>query len=152
MNDCAGEALENFRMADSEPQKSAEATRIPALEDTPIAYRLVISGGAASFMLGLSVLIGWHAHLPTLIQVSPDFVPMQYNTALGFLLSGLGLRCLTGNRAGVGGACGILVMLVGTATLAESDGALHHGQNATCWPHGAKLVSTLAVRVHSRSA
>jgi len=54
-------------MADSEPQKSAEAIRIPALEDTPIAYRLVISGGAASFKLGLSVLIGWHAHLHTLI-------------------------------------------------------------------------------------
>lgn len=35
--------------------------------------------------------MGWYTHTVALIQVSPAFVPMQYNTALGFLLSGTGL-------------------------------------------------------------
>ena len=45
----------------------------------------------ASLMLGLLVLVGWYTRNAALIQVNPAFVPMQYNTALGFALSGLGL-------------------------------------------------------------
>lgn len=47
--------------------------------------------GAVVALLGVVVLAGWYLHIPTLIQVLPHFVPMQYNTALGFLLAGLGL-------------------------------------------------------------
>ncbi|MCX4028281.1 hypothetical protein H0A36_06295 [Endozoicomonas sp. SM1973] len=38
------------------------------------------------FLLGMTVLIGWHTSTEILIQVLPTFVPMQYNTALNFLL------------------------------------------------------------------
>ena len=44
----------------------------------------------ASAALGFIVLLGWYLNLPALIQVLPQFAPMQYNTALGFLLSGIG--------------------------------------------------------------
>ena len=75
-------------------------------------------GGVLSLILGASVLFGWYTNNIVLIQVSAAFVPMQYNTALGFLLSGLGLiLAIRGSRGA--GACGILVMLIGILTLAE---------------------------------
>lgn len=53
---------------------------------------------AASMLLGLVVLAGWYTHNTALIQVNPAFVPMQYNTALGFALSGLGLLTALASR------------------------------------------------------
>ena len=50
--------------------------------------------GAAVLTLGIVVVLGWHTGNTRLIQVHPSFVPMQYNTALGFLASGLGLLLL----------------------------------------------------------
>lgn len=49
-----------------------------------------LPGGVAA-VLGVQVLAGWYLRSPALIQVAPAFVPMQYNTALGFLLSGIAL-------------------------------------------------------------
>lgn len=37
-------------------------------------------------VVGMLVIIGWHLKIPVLFQLSPDLVPMQYNTALCFLL------------------------------------------------------------------
>ena len=51
---------------------------------------LLISG-LFSALLGLVVLVGWYTHNTTLIQVLPSFVPMQYNTALGFFLAGVSI-------------------------------------------------------------
>jgi len=42
-----------------------------------------------TFLLGAIVLTGWYISNSDLIQVLPQFTPMQYNTALGFLLSGM---------------------------------------------------------------
>ena len=89
------------------------------LRNTPIAWLLAISGGALSSSLGLSVMIGWFTHNVTLIQVSAVFVPMQFNTALGFLLSGLGLLLTIKGYRGAGTACGIFVLLTGLLTLTE---------------------------------
>lgn len=91
----------------------------PSLGNISTPYLLAIFGGALSSILGTAVLIGWYSHNVTLIQVSAAFVPMQYNTALGFLLSGLGLLVITGGSRGAGMACGIFVMLIGLLTLAE---------------------------------
>ena len=38
------------------------------------------------FLLGLIVIIGWYTNNITLIKVLPNLGPMQYNTALGFIL------------------------------------------------------------------
>jgi hypothetical protein len=56
--------------------------------------------GFCSLALGAVVLLGWYLHEPALIQVNPAFVPMQYNTALGFALAGLALLLLVRLRAG----------------------------------------------------
>ena len=42
-------------------------------------------------LLGLLVIIGWYTNTSQLVQIYPTWVPMQYNTALGFILCGLGL-------------------------------------------------------------
>lgn len=53
---------------------------------------------AAVSLLALMVLVGWHLNIPLLVQVSPAFVPMQYNTALGFAFCGAGLVALVLRR------------------------------------------------------
>ena len=55
------------------------------------AWTGVLTSAVISSLLGAVVLIGWYTHNEALIQINPAFVPMQYNTALGFLLTGLTL-------------------------------------------------------------
>ncbi|HHH44922.1 MAG TPA: response regulator [Gammaproteobacteria bacterium] len=84
-------------------------------------YLLLFSrlGGLASLLLGGAVLLGWYTRNIALIQVNPAFVAMQYNTALGFLLSGAGLLALTGKRRRITTVCGGSVLLIGALTLIE---------------------------------
>lgn len=53
-----------------------------------IALRTCASLGIG---LGLVVMMGWWLRLPQVVQILPTFVPMQFNTALSFLLAGSGL-------------------------------------------------------------
>lgn len=69
--------------------------------------------------LGLLVLLGWHLKITALRQLHPDFVPMQYNTALGFIVLGVGLFSLAAGRRWGRLLSGALVMALGAATLAE---------------------------------
>ena len=62
------------------------------------ANQIAIVSGSFSILLGGLVLTGWYAHNISLIQVSSNFVPMQYNTALGFLLCGISLLLLVFKR------------------------------------------------------
>src|SRR5665213_922656 len=47
--------------------------------------------GALAILLGSIVLTGWAIHSVFLIQIAPNLAPMQPNTALSFLLSGIAL-------------------------------------------------------------
>ncbi|MEO5337668.1 MAG: ATP-binding protein [Magnetospirillum sp. WYHS-4] len=81
---------------------------------------LALGGGLAAVALGAVVLVGWHAGIPVLVQVAPALVPMQYNTALAFLLCGAGLLALVMGRHGwaaLGGGAG--GGLLGLLTLVE---------------------------------
>ena len=62
-------------------------------------YAIVVLAGLTA-LLGLVVLIGWFTHNEVLLQVCPGFVPMQFNTALGFFISGAGLLLLALWRSG----------------------------------------------------
>jgi hypothetical protein len=75
--------------------------------------------GFCSLALGAVVLLGWYLHEPALIQVNPAFVPMQYNTALGFALAGLALLLLVWSRPRLAAGPGVAVLLVGVLTLIE---------------------------------
>jgi two-component system, sensor histidine kinase and response regulator len=79
---------------------------------------LILSGGIAT-LLGLVVLSGWYTHNTTLIQVLPAFVPMQYNTALGFFLAGSGLLAVWRGKSRVGAWAGGVVVAIGLLTLVE---------------------------------
>jgi len=75
--------------------------------------------GFLSLALGAVVLLGWYLHEPALIQVNPAFVPMQYNTALGFALGGLALLGLALSWPRIAGITGVIVLLTGVLTLIE---------------------------------
>jgi len=47
--------------------------------------------GACAILLGSAVLLGWATHSAFLIQVAPNLAPMQRNTAVSFILSGIAL-------------------------------------------------------------
>ena len=68
-------------------------TASPSSELKRILWVSSLTAGLATLLLGLLVIFGWHTGNRTLIQVFPSFVPMQYNTALGFVLCGAGLVC-----------------------------------------------------------
>jgi hypothetical protein len=78
-----------------------------------------VGAGALTTLLGLVVIIGWQTNNVTLVQVLPIFVPMQYNTALGFVLSGLGLLSVIFGRKRAGLVFGGLAAAIGVATLLQ---------------------------------
>ncbi|MCM2679632.1 response regulator [Echinimonas agarilytica] len=86
-----------------------------------------------SVCLGLLVLIGWYTHNELLIQVSPSFVPMQYNTAFGFLIAGSGLFAV--NSALRSGVLSFVLMLLGALTLFEYIAAIDLGIDQLAMEH-----------------
>ncbi len=46
-------------------------------------------------LFGLIAIVGWYAKIPILVQVHPNFAPMQYNTALCFIGCAVGLLLAT---------------------------------------------------------
>jgi len=81
--------------------------------------RLAIGAGALTTLLGLVVIVGWQTNNVTLVQVLPTFVPMQYNTALGFVFCGLGLLLVVFGKNRWAAAAGALAATVGIATLLQ---------------------------------
>lgn len=41
-------------------------------------------------LMGCVVMSGWAIQSPAIVQINPTFTPMQFNTALCFVLSGAG--------------------------------------------------------------
>jgi signal transduction histidine kinase len=79
--------------------------------------KMALLCGAGSLLLGAVVIIGWFTGNRTLVKVMPSFVPMQFNTALGFLLCGAGLIAvqirhpkLSSLASGMAGAIGLLTL------------------------------------------
>ncbi|HED16048.1 MAG TPA: response regulator [Gammaproteobacteria bacterium] len=89
------------------------------ITEMPWALRTANLSGLISLLLGGIVLLGWYLHEPALIQVNPAFVPMQYNTALGFALGGMALLGLIWSWARFAFVTGFAVFLVGMLTLVE---------------------------------
>ena len=99
------------------------------------AKRTIIFIGATIALLGCTVLIGWYTHIVLLIQVLPSMVPMQYNTALGFMLSGVGVVFLIFNRPLIGVTCLGLVTAIGLITLIQYLTGLNFGLDQLFMEH-----------------
>lgn len=75
--------------------------------------------GLISAVLGLTVMAGWYTGSITLIKIVPSFSAMQFNTALSFLLCGIGLLSLAFSKPRLALICGIAVSLIGLLTLIQ---------------------------------
>ncbi|MFV1973052.1 MAG: CHASE domain-containing protein, partial [Thiohalobacterales bacterium] len=100
--------------------KSDTITRVitPA-QKMDLGLTLAKLAGFLSLALGALVLLGWYLREPALIQVSPAFVPMQYNTALGFAVGGLALLGLAWYWPRFTVIAAVIVLLIGVLTLIE---------------------------------
>ena len=91
----------------------------PKLSNQSLTFPCIVLSGTLSLLLGIVVLTGWYTHNLSLIQVNPAFVPMQYNTALGFILAGLGLLAMVFTRLNIAVLLGLLTFLLGFVTLVQ---------------------------------
>lgn len=85
--------------------------RLPAVIQT--------SAGALAVALGLVVLVGWQGGHPTLTRLHPGLPEMQYVTALGFALAGVGLLSSVAARDSVAGIAGLLTSAIGGLSLVQ---------------------------------
>ncbi|HEU4681781.1 MAG TPA: PAS domain S-box protein, partial [Gemmatimonadales bacterium] len=77
------------------------------------------ASGASVAALGGLVVAGWITVALALIQVLPGFPPMQYNTAIGFMICGAALLCASLELRRPTALLGGLAAALGLATMVE---------------------------------
>lgn len=80
---------------------------------------MAAASGASVAALGGLVVAGWLTVAVALIQVLPGFPPMQYNTALGFMICGAALLSAALDLRRPTALLGGLAAVIGLATLGE---------------------------------
>lgn len=70
-------------------------------------------------LLGITVLFGWYLEIVALVQIHSSFVPMQYNTALGFLMTGCAFASLRLGFEKLSSVLSVMIFLIGGLTLLE---------------------------------
>jgi len=70
--------------------------------DAPLFGRFARCVGATVALSGSLIIASWYADWRFFLQMLPGSAPMQYNTALCFILSGAGLFLLPTSRARIG--------------------------------------------------
>jgi PAS domain S-box-containing protein len=78
---------------------------------------LAAASGASVAALGGLVVAGWLTVALALIQALPGFPPMQYNTALGFMVCGAALLAAAHDLRRPSALLGLIAGLIGSATL-----------------------------------
>jgi CHASE3 domain sensor protein len=72
-----------------------DQSSIKKFADSTVLRQFPRHAGAAVALFGLLVIASWYAHWQSVLQMLPNTAPMQFNTALCFILSGAGLFLLT---------------------------------------------------------
>ncbi len=111
---------------------------------TPYARRAAVASGVGVTALGALVLLAWHTDNVRIIRVTLTARPMQYNTALCFLLAGLSLCAPLVDRPRWGAGLAAALIAIAGATLAQYVGAYSFGidelvvrdyvQTGAAWP------------------
>ena len=98
----------------------AERARGHALEFNAKLLRTSTACSSAVIAIGVLVLVGWLLGIPLLKSIHPHLTPMKPNTALLFIVLGVGLRHAKreGDRR-IRTAAAALVMVVAAATAFE---------------------------------
>ncbi len=90
----------------------------PALQQrNSLIFKASYPLAIATIFLALIVFLGWFLKIEELIQIHASFVPMQFNTALGFFLCGVSLAFRHKGYKRVSSIVGFLVVLLGATTL-----------------------------------
>jgi signal transduction histidine kinase len=92
-------------------KKRGAMTTMTARQQVALLLSLMVA------LLGASVIVGWYWHIPTLLQIHPSFAPMQFNTALGFLFSGMAVMAWQRSKFGLARILATGVLLIGGLTL-----------------------------------
>lgn len=85
---------------------------------TSLRYIVIISI-LLVFTIGVFVVYGWYTSNTSLVQIHSSFVPMQFNTALGFVLSAVCLFFLFQNYVFLSRVSSVIIGLLGFFTLME---------------------------------
>ena len=93
-----------------------QGLRLPQL---PIAKLQVQLFAYFVLLIGVLVLVGWYSNNVALVQIHASFVPMQYNTALGFVLSAGAVLSIFNHKTRVAVVLSSIVALIGGLTLIE---------------------------------
>ena len=75
--------------------------------------------GLGAVMMGLLVMVGWYVHSSVLVQLMPNFVPIKFNTALCFVLSGIGLMALNSKQPAITSLSALFTFAIAALTLLE---------------------------------
>jgi PAS domain S-box-containing protein len=93
--------------------------RVSSVGPGGAAALIAAASGASVAALGGLVVAGWLTVAVALIQVLPGFPPMQYNTALGFMICGAALLAAALDLRRPTALLGGLAAMIGLATLFE---------------------------------
>ena len=75
--------------------------------------------GYFSILLGSLVILGWFINSHYLIQTFQNYVPMQFNTALGFVLGGIGILFSNNSKILKAHITSFILLAVGSLTLLQ---------------------------------
>lgn len=79
-------------------------------------------------------MVGWYLDIPTIIQIETRFVPMQFNTALGFVLMGLAILAIR-PQPKITFYLGIIIIFFGFLTLLQYIFQLNLGIDQLFFKH-----------------
>jgi CHASE3 domain sensor protein len=96
-----------------------EQSFVKKFADSPLFRDFPRYAGAAVALFGLLIIASWYAHWRPIIQMLPNTAPMQFNTALCFILSGAGLFLLTNSRVKYAPWPGCAAAFIALLTLLE---------------------------------
>ena len=105
--------------------------------------------GGLTLLLGLVVIFGWYTGNETLVQVLPEFVPMQYNTALGFVFCGAGLLLRIYGKNLPAMIAGAVCALIGILTLVEYSAGISLGIDELFMEHSITVATSNPGRMAS---
>jgi signal transduction histidine kinase len=103
------------------------------LRITHIFQSVILIAGPMVAAIGLIVMYGWLIHSLSIVQLSPKFVPTQFNEALLFLISGIALISLELKKQTFTRICGIIIALFAAVILSQDlfHWDLHSGRIAS---------------------
>jgi CHASE3 domain sensor protein len=89
------------------------------LADTPAFRNVPRWAGVAVALFGLLDIASWHEHWRAILQPVPGSAPMQYNTALCFIILGIGLVLLTTRWVKIAPGLGAVAAFIPIVTVVE---------------------------------